>query len=50
MRQRGRMALAAHAEAYVQHVQSNRIDTQDSISHREYDVEGSRKEWENSIQ
>lgn len=48
-RQRGKMEIAAQAEAYVEHKQTQRHNQGGSISHSQYDVEGSRREWEQSF-
>lgn|GEM_PF-6180940 len=47
-RERGKIELAAQAEAYLKH--EHRPQRQASLSHREYDVESSRREWSKSFQ
>lgn len=43
--------LGEHAEAYIQYRQRQQAGRgQSSLSHREYDVEASRREWAQSIQ
>ena len=44
------IALGDQAEAYVEHHAHQQHDSGGSLSRSNYDVEGSRAEWSNSVQ
>lgn len=49
-RQKGKMRLAKQAENYLKYKHQQRSRTGSSLSHTEYDVDQSRREWKQSFQ